>query len=627
MSPAVADIRRHLATVLAADAVGFSQRMRENAHAAVTALFECRAVLTEVIEAFNGSIVGTPGDFLLALMPSGLEAAEAAIEIQRRLATRNLAVEEIMRVHYRIGIGIGDIYEHGSDVLGDAVNVASRLQTLAPPGGILASAAVREAVGRQPSVAFEDLGERNLKNLAEAMRIFAVTETAEATAKGGARQQRPQRQNTRTKPAARAANDESCDMAASRKSARQCQTELWQPETSTKSVTADRLPVKPVVEIEPFRAGSSPEDKMFAEGLADELLAMLTGLGTSLVVRQISAAHDSVSGAGLIRHYRLGGSVRRSPAGARIIASLTDAASGDTLWADRFDYRIDQSFDAHEIIAREVVTALQVNLTEGEQAQLWSGGTASVRAWEKFQRGHDLERRFTRHGHREARRCYTEALRHDPQYVSAIVALAFCHLDEIRLGWAEDEAASFAAAKALYQQAVAISCDHAECLALQAYIELHQHHDEAAVAAMEKAARLAARSSELAAYLGYIYETVGRYEEAIIAYRRAMWLSQHFPPWIASNLGLTLCVTGRADEARKLLLGIVAHHPEYSRAHLCLAIAYARLGLQEEAKAEALELLHLDPLFTVADWARNRPYADPQVMAALCNDMQAVGLK
>jgi|GEM_PF-3753610 len=594
MSPAVADIRRHLATVLAADAVGFTQRMRENAHAAVTALFDCRAVLTEVTEAFNGTIVGTPGDFFLALMPSGLQAVEAAMEIQRRLGARNEAVEDIMRVHYRIGIGIGDIYEHGSDVLGDAVNVASRLQAIAEPGGILASAAVREAVGRQPRVTFSDLGDRNLKNITEPVRVYAVGEW---------RNSPPSRIIVAGRNAL--AVDQQIEAAA-----------------------AERLPIKPVVEIEPFRAvGAGAEDRMFAEGLSDELLAMLAGLGTSLVVRQMSPGEPTMLlSTGLLRRYRVGGSVRRSPASARIIAHLSEASSGNAIWADRFDYQLDQSFDAHEVIAREVVTALQVNLTEGEQAQLWSGGTRKIRAWEMFQRGHDLERRFSRHGHREARRCYTDALRHDEQYVSAVVALAFCHLDEIRLGWTEDDVASFLEAQALYRRASALNPLHPECLALEAYLELHQRHDEAAVAAMEKAARLSPRSSELAAYLGNIYDTVGRYEEAIIAYRRAMWLSQHFPPWIASNLALTLCVTDRAEEARKLLLGVVAHHPDYARAHLCLAIAYARLQLAEEARQAAAELLRLDPLFTTGDWARNRPYADPAVMAALLDDMQAVGL-
>jgi class 3 adenylate cyclase/TolB-like protein/cytochrome c-type biogenesis protein CcmH/NrfG len=594
MPPAVATIKRYLATVLAADAVGFSQRMRQNAQAAVTALFECRAVMTEVVEAFHGSIVGTPGDFFLALMPSGLQAAEAALEMQRRLAARNLAVEEPMRVHYRIGIGIGDVYENGCDVLGDAVNVASRLQSIATPGSVLASAAVREAVGQQSSFIFEDLGDRDLKNIAGTVRVYAVVDHL----------------------------SDDLSPVISRKLDRQDRDEEKPFEV------AERLPIKPVVEIETFRAvGNTGEDRMFADGLADELLAMLAGLANSLVVRQVASEQIQTAATSTVRRYRLSGSIRRNSAGARIIAYLTEAGSGNAIWADRFDYNIDQSFDAHEVIAREVVTALQVNLTEGEQAQLWNHGTTNIRAWELFQRGHDLERRFTRHGHREACRCYANALRHDQQFVSAIVALAFCHLDEIRLGWTESDDRSFAEAKALYDQAIAVNPDHAECHALKAYIDLHQRNDAAAVTAMEKAARLSPRSGELAAYLGNIYDTVGRYDEAIIAYRRAMWLTQHFPPWIASNLGLTLCVTGRAEEARKLLLGVITHHPDYSRAHLCLAIAYARLGQLEAAKTATAELQRLDSLFTIDDWARNRPYADPQVMAGLVENMRMVGLR
>jgi Flp pilus assembly protein TadD len=143
---------------------------------------------------------------------------------------------------------------------------------------------------------------------------------------------------------------------------------------------------------------------------------------------------------------------------------------------------------------------------------------------------------------------------------------------------------------------------------------------------MEAAVRIAPRSSELVSYLGSIYDTVGRYEEAIVAYRRGMWLSQHFPPWIASNLALTLCVTRRAEEARKLLVGLIAHHPDYSRAYLCLALSYARLGQFDEARRTAKELLHHDPQFTIAEWARNRPYADVAVMNSLIADMRAMGL-
>jgi adenylate cyclase len=579
--PPVVAVQRHLATVLAADAVGFSRRMRENARAAVSSLLECRAIITEVVEAFHGSTVGTPGDFFLALMPSGLEAVEAAIEIQRRLAARNRAVEESMQSQYRIGIGIGDIYENGSDVLGDAVNVASRLQMIAEPDGIVASAAVREAAGTHAQLKFDDLGELELKGITGAIHAYAVAGPQDQRAKVG----------------------------------------------EDGGAAAERLPIKPVVEIEIFRSlDDSQEGRMFAEGLVDEMLAMLDSLSSSLVVRQIQPSQTQPIFTGMVRRYRLGGSVRRSNEGVRIISRLTDTTNGEALWADRFDYKIDQSFDIHEIIARKVVTALQVKLTEGEQAHLWSGGTTNVRAWELFQRGHDFERRYTRDDHKEARRCYAEALRHDSEYLSAVVALAFCHLDEIRLGWARDDERSFSDARTLYERALAINADDAQCHALRAYIELHQRNDEAAVSAMEAAVKLAPRSSELVAYLGTIYDTVGRYEEAIVAYRRGMWLSQHFPPWIATNLGLTLCVTRRADEARKLLSGVIAHHPNYSRAYLCLALAYARLERIEEARRTAAELVRLDPLFTIAEWARNRPYTDRKVMDGLMADMRLIGL-
>lgn len=588
MPPAIANVTRHLATVLAADAVGFTRRMQENQRATVTALFECRAILAEVVDTFHGFTVDTPGDFFLARMPSGIEAVEAALEIQRRVAERNRTVAEESQAQYRIGIGIGDVYEHGSEVLGDAVNIAARLQGIATPGNIVASGAVRSVVGAQPGVAFDDLGDHELKGIAAPVRVYAVRR---------ADQRRTERPGQQSSVAGR------------------------------NPVVVDRLPIKPVVEIEPFRAlGSTEGERLFAEGIGDELMAMLAGLGNSLVVRQVAESQAPLSPGGPVRRYRLGGSVRCGAGQARIIARLSEAGSGDALWADRFEYSGEQSFDAHEVIARQVVTALQVNLTEGEQAQLWGRGTTSVRAWEMFQRGHDLERRFTRHGHLEARRCYEEALQHDPSYVSAIVALAFCHLDEIRLGWTAAEARSFAEAERLYARATAINADDAQCHALEAYVELHKRNDKAAVAAMERAAKLAPRSGELAAYLGNIYDTVGRYDDAIVAYRRAIWLSQHAPSWIATNLGLTLCVIGRADEARKLLLGVITHHPDYSRAHLALCIAYARLNQPEGARQAVAELRRLDPLFTIADWARDRPYADPKVMEALTADLRAVGL-
>jgi class 3 adenylate cyclase/TolB-like protein/Tfp pilus assembly protein PilF len=590
MPPRLAEERHRLATVLVADAVAFGRRMGEDDRAAVAALRECRALMSAAVKARSGKVRGTPGDFFLALMPSGIEAIEAALDIQAGLGERNLRVQAQSRAEYRIAIDIGDVHYLGRDVVGNAVNIASRLQGIAPSGAVVVSGAVYDVIGSREGFACEYLGDHVLKHVKVPVRVYAVGRAAPLA-----------------KPAPGAAS-----------------ADLYRD-----LHFLDVLPVKPIIEIGTFRAVDHTEDeRIFADGVSEELVAMLTGLSNSLIVREAGAPAPPIetSRPGAPRHYKLSGSVRRTADGLQIIVHLIAPGTGERIWAERFEYRGNEAFDAQAVIAREVVTKLQVSLTEGEQARLWQGGTTNMRAWELFQRGHDLERRFTRHGHREARQCYAKALERDPNYVSALTGSAFIHLDEMRLGWTDDEEQSFAEAQALHDRAVAVAPNDPQCHAVRAYIELHRRNDRAAVAAMEESVRLAPRSGELAGYLGYVYDAVGRYGDAIGAYRRAMSLSSHYPAWIATNLGFALCVVGRLQEARKALLGVTASHPQYARAYLALAVAYSRLGLLEDAKQAAGELRRLDPLFAIADWARDRPYADPAVTEALAADMRRVGL-
>ena len=123
----------------------------------------------------------------------------------------------------------------------------------------------------------------------------------------------------------------------------------------------------------------------------------------------------------------------------RIMARLTSTSDGLTMWAERYECDLESSFDVQDQISREIVAALQLALTEGEQAQLVRRGTKSGKAWDLFQRAHDIERQFTREGHEKAKDFYEQALALDAEYLSALVALAFCHLDEVRLGWSKDE--------------------------------------------------------------------------------------------------------------------------------------------------------------------------------------------
>ena len=586
--PGFVDARRRLATVLVADAVGYTARMETNARAALTALFECRNLIAEAVEGAGGTVVDTPGDFFLSLMPTVPVAVACAVAIQRELGERNRNCEEDYRAVYRIGIGLGDLYQHGDDVLGEAINIAARLQALAQPGGIVLSGPARDVVGEQTDLAFDYLGERPLKNLTARVRAYAV---ASRSPDGG--------------PA--------------------------RPIGEPRAGPGDAMPIRPIVEVEDFKAATGSEfETLFAAGLVEEIIGILAILSGSLTVRQVGSATRPVQLAAghaeTPRIYRLSGTVRRGGDATRILARLTASATGEAVWADRFSYGLEESFDAQELIAHEVVTAIQGTLTEGQQIAIWRKSTSSLRAWELFQRGHDLEQRFTRESHKEARRCYQSAVTIDPNYASAIIALAFCHLDEIRLGWSPDAASSFEAAGALYERAIAVEPEDPGCHALLAFLELHQARDEAAAAAMHRAVALAPGSGELFGYLGYLCETLGRWEEALAAYRRAMRLSTHFPAWIASNFGFAMCNVGQLHEARRAFLGVTANHPDYVRAYIGLVVTYRRLGMADEAGHAVTELLRRDPLFTVADWAAHRPYADAAIVEAFARDMREAGL-
>ena len=380
--------RRRLAAVLALDAVGYSQRMESDEERVYRALLDCRSIMRSSIEKHGGRVAGTPGDFLLALFESGADAVSAALDLQSAIAARNQGLDPEDCLVFRAGIGLGDVIEEYGDAYGSAVNLAARLQTIAAPGHVVVSEAVRALLRDQKSLAFRDLGERQIKHLREPMRVFLVHGAGEVVS-----------------------------------------IQLAGPEFEEEPATR-----KPFVGIEPFKSLTSGETaQLFAAGLTDDLLITLSRLTGSIAV------HESGLGSPIgPDHYRLEGVVRLLPDRLRVTARLIRCEDSTNVWAERLEFKMDETVDLTETIAREVITTLQITLTEGEQARLWSRRTTSGRAWELFLKGHDLERRYRRESHPEARAWYERSLAEDPSYVVAMIALAFCHIDEVRLGWSAE---------------------------------------------------------------------------------------------------------------------------------------------------------------------------------------------
>ncbi len=562
--------------VLTADLVGYSELVFADAHTGFAILHKTRAILADCISRDKGKILQTPGDFVLATFDDFNDALRAAVAAQERLLKHHKALEQRSAGHWKIGIAYGDVYAIGDDYYGNAINVAARLQALAAPGEIYFTGKFDNLPTLQGTV-IQDIGLKKLKNIEEPIRIHcALLPTY----------------NTYTQTAGRAFST---------------------PPKLLKHLS------KPVLRLEPFdNINQSNEGGLFGKALVGEIHLILSRLSNTISVTDPNIATSSH------QDYVLSGAIQSRGPYARIMARLTSCTDGLTIWEERFECDLDLSFDVQDQISQEIVSALQLRLTEGDQAQLWRRGTKSGKAWEYFQRGLDAEKHFTRQGHEKAKELYAEALRIDPKYFSASVALAFCYLDQVRLGWSANSEEPIAAAEELCERARQLASQQPDVSALQAFLFFFQKHWGEARAEMQRAVELAPHSPQIIGYQGALSDLMGDYEAAIHAYIRALSLSAHSPAWIPSNLGLSYLAVGNVEEAENIYREVLKHHPNYVRAWIGLAVALNRQGKGKEAKQVATTVLSLDPTFSSEVWGKSRPFHDDELLNAFIKDLQAV---
>jgi adenylate cyclase len=565
-------------TVLTADLVAYSELMHRDISTGIAVLRKTRSILTSCIRQRSGKILQTPGDFILSTFENFEDALRAAATGQDKLLRHHQLSSPISAGHWKIGIAYGDVYAIDDDYFGNAINVAARLQAMAAPGEIYYADGFENLVTPE-NLIIEDLGSKKLKNIDQPVPVHRGV-----------------------------LSGYTAFMNASK-------SKFTTPPKLFKRLS------KPVLRLEPFRnINETSKGELFGEALVEEVHLILSRLSNTISVTDpnglIPLHHD----------YVLSGAIQGRGPYLRIIARLVSNSDGLTIWSERFECDLNHSFDVQDQISQEIVSALQLHLTEGEQVQLWRRGTSSGKAWELFQRAHDIERRFTRQGHQKAKAFYREALELDPNYLSASVALAFCHLDEVRLGWSLNSSASVAEAERLCEVAQGIASDHPDVSALQAFLFFFQERWDDAQVEMQLAVGMAPHSPEIAGYQGALNDLMGEYPAAILAYTRALSLSAHTPAWIPSNLGLSYLAVGDVEEAERIYREVLVHHPNYLRAWIGLAVTLNRQGKNREGKDAARTVLSLDPGFTSAEWAKSRPFQDKKLSDQFVSDLQAVGI-
>ncbi len=589
-------MEQRLAAILAADVVGYSRLMGADEEATLATLNAYREIIDRLVVDLHGRVFGSAGDSVIAEFASPVEAVRCAVDIQQEIEARNADLPEDRRMHFRIGVNLGDVMAEGDNLFGDGVNVAARLEGLAKAGGVCVSGTVFDHVRNKVGVEFEDLGEQQVKNIPEPLRVYRVaTQMAEED-----------------KPASSFETAIGLDFS---------------------------VPDYPSIAVLPFTVLSAdPEQEFFADGVAEDIITALSKISRLMVVARNSTftykgkAVDvkQVSREQGVR-YVLEGSVRKAGNRVRVTAQLIDATTGLHLWAERYDRELEDIFAVQDEITREIVVAMDVQLREGEQHRVWASGTQNLEAWECVRLATDAVLGGAVEARPKARELIDRAIELDPDYAIAWAMRGWLHFTEADVGGGIGDTEQFDKAQASAfrcgHRALELDPDCADAYGMLALTHLNAGEHDVAIEMSEKAIALAPNNAEL---LGGVASAVmrksGQPERGAELVKKAMRLCPFYRPGLLRALGNNYRISGRLEEAVACYRESLERETGYLAPYVNLASALGELGRQDEAQEAARDVLRQEPDFSIKAYTNGLAYRNPADRERIADGLRQAGL-
>lgn len=615
--------KRRLAAVLSADVTGFSRLMEADEEATLRTLKTYRAGIDALIARHDGRIVGTAGDSILAEFASPVEATRCAVEVQEELAKRNADLPRGRRLEFRIGINLGDVVVEGTDLFGDGVNVAARLQALADPGGVFVSGGIYDQIKTKLPFGYDFLGAQRVKNIVEPVRVYRLhREPAAALRSQAARRRRRWSLITGVTTLILAAA-----------------VGIWQA-MPLLGPTIDRLtgvsrtlpmPGRASIAVLPFANQGEGEDDYFSEGLTEDLISAL-GRFSSLSIMSWNAVapyrNQTVSPEELARNlpvrYVVDGSVRRAGERVRITARLSDAERGTLLWSERYDEAAGDIFAVQDSITRRVVGTLAAWVSHLEQERAVAKPTASLDAYDYFLRGRQAFRRITRSANFEAQEMFERAIELDHDYADAYAALAFTYSKAAEMGWIEQPQAALERAHDLAQAALRLDPSDELAHVLLALFYAYQRQYESALAELDRATEANPNDRTYYAERGRVLVLTGRWDQAIDVVEAGLRDDPNPTPNTFNSLAIAHYFRGHYDAAIVTLEGAIGRHPQHVPFHIALTAAYAGAGRTDDATRAAAAVRRLHPFFETDLYGE--AFRDPADRERIREDLRKAGL-
>lgn len=549
--------QRRLVAILAADVAGYSRLMGAD-EAGTLAVLRARrkGIVQPIIEKFHGRIVKVMGDGLLAEFASAVNAVECAVEIQHDMAIANMDSQKDKEIVLRIGINLGDVIVEGSDLYGDGVNIAARLEAMAEPGEICVSQTVVNHVKNKIQVAFEDLGEKTMKNIVEPVGVYRIV-TEDGTA--------------RTLP------------------------------------REPVVPAKPSIAVLPFtNMSGDPEQEFFADGLAEDVLTELSRFRDLFVISRNSTFRykgksvnvQQVAGE-LGVQYVLEGSVRKAGDRVRVTVQLIDAEGDRHVWAERYDRQLSDIFVIQDEITRAISAVLPGRVEAATRDRVARKAPENLAAYECVLAGKTLHHRSQREANLQALQLLDRAIALDHNYAHAHAWRA-CVLGQAwGYGWCADKEQAWNEVVREIQIALSLDDNDSDVHRILAAINVTKGDLAKAEYHEDRALILNPNDDLIAVQKGEILTWQGKAEEGIGWIEKAMRLNPYHPERFWSHLGRAYFVARRYREAIEAFKRL--SNPDHTH-HAFLAACSAMVEDLMAAGHHAQEVMQRAPTFTIASY-------------------------
>jgi adenylate cyclase len=581
--------QRRLAAILAADVVGYSRLMEADESGTLTRLRALRRdIIDPSIAKHSGRMVKLMGDGALVEFASAIDAVTCAVEIQKNVREHNTAEAGDSAIWFRIGINVGDIIVDGDDIYGDGVNIAARLEGLAEPGGIFISRTAADQVRDKVPIRIEDRGDFTVKNITRPIQVFCVIADGRAVVTA----------------------------------------------SSVAQAEPPGPPKKLSIAVLPFaNMSGDTEQEYFADGISEDIITALSKLSQLFVIARNSSftfkgknVNVQEVGKSLGVRYVLEGSVRKSGNRVRITGQLIDATTGGHLWAERFDRDLTDIFAVQDDVTQQIVAALALNLTEGDQQRIETEHTDNLEAYDCFLRGREQWRRLTKEATIEARELLQRAIGLDPKFAPAYAFLAVTHgLDYINR-WSASPANSLQQAEEAATRAVALDDRYPYAHWALGVVNVYLRRHDVAISEAKRSISLAPNLAEGHENLGNALHYSGRSEEALGCFDRAMALNPHYPDVFLHFQAQALFQLGRYDEAIASLKRRIVRNPGTDVSRVLLAASYGHLGRFAEAREQWQEVFRVNPDYSLEHRRKVLPYKNPEDFELVVDGLRKAGL-